>query len=149
MKVYPIAYNNSKANYQQCNISLPFAAKLPQITQKQHSELKVFLHHIYEYKKGLRSLILTTEKVSNKDYIVSRLEKEKIPYIINPAGENSINVFFGNEDCIKVIATFDKHLNKLSPEKDFMLGIMLGYDKILQCQRYLKKLGGKPNSVTG
>lgn len=100
-------------------------------------------------KKGLRNLILTTEKISNKDYITARLEKEKIPYIIHPAGERTINVFFGNEDCIKVVATFDKHLNKLSNEQDFMLGIMLGYDKILQCQRYLKRLGKNPSTVKG
>ena len=30
----------------------------------------------------------------------------------------------------------DKQLDKLTPEQDFMLGIMLGYDKILQCKRY-------------
>ena len=109
------------------------------------NELRVFIHHIYEYKKGLRSLILTTEKKSNQQYIEERLQKEKIPYLITPVGEksSSINVFFGNEDCINVVKTFQKPLNKLSDEQDFMLGIMLGYDKILQCQRYIKRLGKK------
>ena len=46
------------------------------------------------------------------------------------------NVFFGNKDCIKVVSTFDSRLYKLTPEQDFMLGTMLGYDKIQQCQRY-------------
>ena len=27
----------------------------------EYSDLKVFYHHIYEYKKGIRNLILTTE----------------------------------------------------------------------------------------
>ena len=114
-----------------------------------YNDLRVFMHHIYEYKKGLRSLILTTEKASNRDYIKYRLEKEKIPYLIQDVSDRSINVFFGNEDCIKVVSTFDKHLNKLSPEHDFMLGIMLGYDRILQCKRYMQRLSNKLNPCKG
>lgn len=102
----------------------------------QYNELRVFYHHIYEYKKGLRSLILTTEKKDNRSIIEGKLQRENIPYVINEVNGKNINVFFGNKDCIKVVSTFDKKLNKLSPEQDFMLGIMLGYDKILQCKRY-------------
>ena len=149
MNVLPVSITNYKSNLQEFRAAPVFIAKLKPMSVKQCSELKVFCHHIYEYKKGLRNLILTTEKISNKDYITARLEKEKIPYIIHPAGERTINVFFGNEDCIKVVATFDKHLNKLSNEQDFMLGIMLGYDKILQCQRYIKRLGKNANTVKG
>ncbi len=149
MNVLPVSITNYKSNLQEFRAAPVFTAKLKPMSAKQCSELKVFCHHIYEYKKGLRNLILTTEKISNKDYITARLEKEKIPYIIHPAGERTINVFFGNEDCIKVVATFDKHLNKLSNEQDFMLGIMLGYDKILQCQRYIKRLGKNANTVKG
>ena len=105
-------------------------------TNEQYNELRVFYHHIYEYKKGLRSLILTTEKSQNRAVIESKLKREKIPYEIKNVNEKVINVFFGNKDCIKVVSTFDKPLNKLTPEQDFMLGIMLGYDKILQCKRY-------------
>lgn len=101
-----------------------------------HNELRVFYHHIYEYKKGLRSLVLTTERAKNKEIIEARLKREKIPYVINEVNKNSINVFFGNKDCIRVVSTFDNRLDKLTPEQDFMLGIMLGYDKILQCKRY-------------
>ena len=97
---------------------------------RQFNELRVFYHHIYEYKKGLRNLVLTTEKAANKEI------KENIPYVINEVNGKNINVFFGNKDCIKVVSTFDSRLYKLTPEQDFMLGTMLGYDKIQQCQRY-------------
>lgn len=141
MKIYPIYSYNPYFG------AAP--AKFPKINKQQQCELGVFLHHIYEYKKGLRSLILTTEKKSNKEYIEYRLHKEKIPYTIEPVGEKNINVFFGNEDCIDVVKTLKKPLNKLSDEQDFMLGIMLGYDKILQCQRYLKRIGDKLNPLKG
>lgn len=101
-------------------------------------ELMVFFHHIYEYKKGLRDLILTTEKSYNRKYIEDRLKKEQIAYHINEISPEKINVFFGNEKCIKVVEGFDKSLSKLSPEEDFILGTMLGYSKLQQCERYLK-----------
>lgn len=101
-----------------------------------YCDLKVFYHHIYEYKKGIRNLILTTEKTQYKDLIEKRLQKEEIAYHITDIKDDKINVFFGNEDCVKLISTFDKNLSRLTPEQDFMLGILLGYDKIKQCRRY-------------
>ena len=143
MKVQPLSFNTSV--YKQKVVSVSFQGKINPPSKDAISDLKVFMHHIYEYKKGLRNLILTTEKSVNRDYIKYRLEKENIPYLIQDVSGKSINVFFGNEDCIKVVSTFDKHLSKLSPEQDFMLGIMLGYDKILQCKRYMQRLSNKLN----
>ncbi len=147
MRVQPISL--SYYNYKQNSSPVNFQGRIKPPSKDAISDLKVFMHHIYEYKKGLRSLILTTERTSNKDYIKYRLEKENIPYVIHDVSERSINVFFGNEDCIKVVSTFDKHLNKLSPEQDFMLGIMLGYDRILQCKRYMQRLGDKLKPIKG
>lgn len=113
-------------------------------TTKQWNELRVFSHHIYEYKKGLRSLILTTEKETNRQIIVNRLEREKISYLIQNVDEKKINVFFGNPDSISVIRSFEQpKLNEYTPEQDFILGTLLGYDKIQQCQRYLKMIQKK------
>jgi len=106
---------------------------------RQHNDLRVFKHHIYEYKKGMRNLVLTTEKAIYKPEIEARLQRENIPYVIRKVGEKNINVFFGNEDCIKIVSTFDSRLNLLSPEKDFMLGIMLGYSGPVQYGRYIKR----------
>ena len=145
---YVFKNQNNVNNRNNQNVVIPaFGMKKIIPTKAQHNELRVFLHHIYEYKKGLRSLILTTEKSSNQAYITQKLEQEKIPHYITPAGKNSINVFFGNEDCIKVVSTFDKKVSNLSPEKDFMLGILLGYDKILQCKRYMQRLGKTVSNV--
>ena len=115
------------------------------------NSLHVFCHHIYEYKKGLRNLVLTTEKAENKDVIEKRIKKEKIPYLIHEIEGNKINVFFGDQACIDVISTFNKRLNKIDPEQDFILGIMLGYDKLKQVKRYLKiKTKGKSlDELTG
>jgi hypothetical protein len=105
---------------------------------RQASDLSVFHHHIYEYKKGIRSLILTTEKSIYREPITERLTREKIDFAIQDVNKDKINVFFGAKNCIEVIKTFiHKKLNELSAEQDFILGVLLGYDKVKQCDRYL------------
>ena len=106
--------------------------------KEQISDLRVFNHHIYEYEKGLRNLILTTEKGKYRDYIENKLQNRNIDYAINEVGNGKINVFFGEKSCVDVVKTFSPRLNELSAEQDFMLGIMLGYDRVKQCERYLK-----------
>ncbi|HBM15190.1 MAG TPA: DUF2023 domain-containing protein [Lentisphaeria bacterium] len=101
--------------------------------------MKVFNHHIYEYQKGLRSLILHTTSKSNYFEIIRRLEKLKIPYQIYSLSEKAINIFFGDEGCIEIIRKINKErLVDYSPEEDFILGTMLGYCRKQQCERYLK-----------
>ena len=151
-------YNIYYPNYNKQNISFSAAKIVP--TSQQWKDLQVFSHHIYEYKKGLRNLILTTEKESDRAFIVSRLEHEKkniksaaqkygsnitdLDYYIQNVNENKINVFFGNPQSIAVIKSFGKEkLSEYTPEQDFILGTLLGYDKIQQCFRYLKLLAGK------
>lgn len=104
----------------------------------EYTDLRVFHHHIYEYKKGIRNLILTTEKAKYRNSIEKRLQSEKIAYVIHEIPNGKINVYFGEKDCVDVVKTFNPKLNELSAEQDFMLGIMLGYDRVRQCERYLK-----------
>ena len=87
---------------------------------------------------GLRNLVLTTEKAKYRDFIENKLQNRKINYAINDIGNGKINVFFGEESCVNVVKTFSLRLNELSAEQDFILGIMLGYDRVKQCDRYLK-----------
>ncbi len=109
--------------------------------RQQASDLKVFHHHIYEYKKGIRSLILTTEKSIYRKPIETRLAHEKIDYAIQDVDKNKINVFFGAKKCVDVVKTFiHKKLSELSPEQDFILGTLLGYNKEAQCDRYLNMM---------
>ena len=102
--------------------------------------LHVFHHHIYEFKKGLRNLILYTGRSEDRERIENRLAHEGIAYLIHNVTADKINVFFGAPVCIEVIKRFgNKPLVEFSCEEDFMLGIMLGYDKLKQCERYLKR----------
>jgi hypothetical protein len=104
-----------------------------------HHVDEVFSHHIYEYMKGLRSLILHTAFNKHEKEIVRRLEGHGIPYIIYSVGDMKINVFFGHQLCVDVIRKINKtSLREYTDEEDFILGIMLGYDRVLQCQRYLQ-----------
>ena len=110
-------------------------------------EIKVFLNHIYEYKKGVRHLILYTLNKCYEPMAVERLESEGINYFTQEAGSQSVNLYFGRPECLAAIHLIvTKPLNLLSPEEDFILGALLGYDLRLQCERYChqkKKRGQK------
>ena len=105
--------------------------------------MRVFSHHLYEYSKGLRRLILHTTKAEYRDRIVAKLEQKGIAHILECPAPNKINVFFGDRDCIEVLKSFPHlNLNELSIDQDFILGAMLGYDIRVQCRRYLRFIQG-------
>ena len=108
------------------------------ITQKP--DISVLNEHIYGYKHGIRPLVLQVESMKDKDFIEKRLQREELNYHLSPApGGKNLNVFFGDKPCVDVIKSFKQPcLYKLNPEQDFILGVLLGYDKTKQCERYLK-----------
>ena len=143
MRIYGISqYNYFRGEYNAKRHHQTFEALtkngISQIDMEEYNDLRVFSHHIYEYKKGLRHLILTTEKAKHRETIETRLENNNIPYLIHEINNGKINVYFGDESCINVVKTFSPKLHKLTAEQDFILGIMLGYDRVKQCDRYLK-----------
>jgi hypothetical protein len=105
--------------------------------------MKVLFHHIYEYKRGLRNLVLHTISSDLRVIAEEKLLKNSIPFIIRKVNEKKVNIFFGAKECVKVIESFgDKCLSEFSVEEDFILGIMLGYNRIEQCKRYIKRKYG-------
>ncbi|MBR1840193.1 MAG: DUF2023 family protein [Prevotella sp.] len=102
--------------------------------------MRVLMNHIYEYKKGVRRLVLYTFNQRYVKYAVERLEHQGIEYIITPLGNDRVNLFFGRKECLDVVRLMvTRPLNQLSPEEDFMLGALLGYDISLQCERYCSR----------
>ncbi len=103
-------------------------------------DMKVLMNHIYEYKKGVRRMVLFTFNKKYEDYAVARLRKQNIGYILQPVGNDRMNLFFGRKECLDAIRLMlTRPLNMLSPEEDFILGAMLGYDICAQCERYCER----------
>ena len=106
-------------------------------------EVRIFLNHIYEFKKGVRNMVLYTMNREYEEFAVRRLENQNISYMIQKVGPNKITLFFGKPECWGPIRhIIIRPLNKLTPEEDFILGAMLGYDICQQCKRYCGKKGG-------
>ena len=85
-------------------------------------------------------IFLYTTNKKYEEFAVSRLNSQNIDYCIQPIGCNKINLFFGRRECIEVIQSMtSRPLNELTPEEDFILGAMLGYDICGQCLRYCKR----------
>jgi hypothetical protein len=104
--------------------------------------MDLFSHHLYEYKKGLRRLVLHTTPKSTQEVIEHKLERAGISYLTHEISGGKINIFFGDDYCVTIVRTFGKRgLSELSDEEDFILGVMLGYDLVQQCERYLHRRG--------
>ncbi|PID68821.1 MAG: hypothetical protein CR968_00860 [Flavobacteriia bacterium] len=97
-------------------------------------------HHIYEYKKGLRNLVLHTASNKDLDKVIKKLDGCDIPYLVKFVSKQKVNVFFGDQVCLEIVKGFiHKKLTYLTPEEDFILGTMLGYNRLQQCNRYINR----------
>lgn len=106
-------------------------------TAKETAAFMVLSNHIYEYQKGVRNLVLYTLRKELAPKAVERLERQQIGYIVQDAGDCNVNIYFGRPQCLKAISSFvSRPLYSLTPEEDFILGALLGYDICLQCERY-------------
>ena len=104
------------------------------------TEMKVLMNHIYELRKGVRQMVLFTCNKKYGEQAVSRLERQGIPYILQPAGQQNLNVYFGRRECMEAVRLIvTRPLNQLTPEEDFILGALLGYDICAQCELYCKR----------
>lgn len=103
-------------------------------------EVRIFLNHIHEFKKGVRNMVLYTMNKEYEKFAVRRLKSQRICYLTQEVSENKINLFFGKKECMNAIRHFiNRPLNLLTPEEDFILGAMLGYDICQQCKRFCGK----------
>lgn len=108
-----------------------------QVARGVASCLRVLSNHIYEYKKGVRRMVLYTFNSRYQQAVTERLEHQGIKYLVSPLANDRVNLFFGRKECLDVISQIVvKPLNKLTPEEDFILGALLGYDICMQCERY-------------
>ena len=109
-------------------------------TDLMSADLKVLMNHIYEYQKGVRRMVLYTFNRRYEKLAVERLSHQHIDYIIQPVGTDRMSLFFGRKECLDAIRIMvTRPLNQLSPEEDFILGAMLGYDICAQCERYCER----------
>lgn len=107
---------------------------------EKRNELSVFFHMLYELDKGLRDLALLTTPLDNKEIIEEKLDECGYNYIVEKLKSGFINVFFGIKEPIEVLKKIGKHsLEEYTPEEDFILGVLLGYNTNKQCKRYLAK----------
>lgn len=110
------------------------------ITEILPPDMKVLMNHIYEYKKGVRQMVLFTFNKRYENYATARLKRQNISYMLQPVGNDRINLFFGRKQCLEAIRLMvTRPLSQLTPEEDFILGAMLGYDICAQCERYCER----------
>lgn len=104
------------------------------------TDMKVLMNHIYEFQKGVRKMVLFTFNKKYEDFALNRLKRQNISYIVQPVGKDRMNLFFGKKECMDAIRLMvNRPLYQLTPEEDFILGALLGYDICAQCERYCER----------
>jgi Protein of unknown function (DUF2023) len=95
---------------------------------------------LYEFRKGVRSLFMMTMTPLEAAAVAKRLRQEAVAHHLQAVSVTKTNVFFGREACVAVVRTLAiQPLYQLTPEQDFILGTLLGYDREQQCERYLAR----------
>ena len=61
----------------------------------------VLMNHIYELQKGVRHMVLFTCNKKHSEMAIQRLESQGIPYLLQPAGRQNLNVYFGRRECLE------------------------------------------------
>jgi hypothetical protein len=100
-------------------------------------------HCLYELRKGVRQLFLLTMTQPEAQAVRQRLERERVALYIQDVTADKFNLYFGRARYVEIARRLAvRPLNELSPEEDFMLGILLGYERSQQCRRYLVRIKG-------
>lgn len=119
---------------------------MDQPTEMKSASMKFLVHHLYEYRKGVRQMFMMTLPAQEAPPVTRRLEAESIDYYVHEVNASKVNVLFGRAAWVETARNVvTKPLSRLSPEEDFILGTLLGYDKEQQCLRFLamSKAAGK------
>jgi len=117
-------------------------AALGALGQPASGVLRLFHHHVYEYGRGVRALFLMTISREELALVAVRLENQGVDHFVQQVSPAKVNLFFGRSAFVAVArAIVTRPLNTLTPEEDFMLGTLLGYDREQQCRRYLSRTG--------
>ncbi len=103
---------------------------------------RIVNHSVYEYGKGVRPLFMLTMVIDELPAVLARLATTAMDHFVHRVDEARVNLFYGAPAHVAVVRSFvDKPLSRLSPQEDFMLGMLLGYDPAQQCRRLLCRLG--------
>ena len=71
----------------------------------RYDSMKLFLHQIYEFQKGVRSLVLCTMCRTCASLLSERLERLGIAYRIQSVTDSKVNLYFGNRMCLETVRT--------------------------------------------
>ena len=101
---------------------------------------RIVNHSLYELDKGVRQLFMLTVSWADLPGVIARLSADRVDHYVHRLNDSRVNLFFGRAALVETVRRFvDKPLCELTPEEDFMLGAMLGYDIAGQCERYCKR----------
>ena len=82
--------------------------------EQARATLKVLMNHIYELHKGVRHMVLFTCNKKYSEQTIKRLESQGIPYLLQPAGLQNLNIYFGRRECLEAIRHMSRRIRTCS-----------------------------------
>lgn len=120
---------------------------MDQPTEMKSVAMKFLANHLYEYRKGVRQMFMMTLTPQEAEPITRRLGEESIDFYVHRVTAAKVNVLFGRTPWVETARrVVNKPLSHLTPEEDFILGTLLGYDKEQQCLRFLGMTRAQPDA---
>ncbi|MEF2071376.1 DUF2023 family protein [Consotaella aegiceratis] len=108
---------------------------------------RILSHSLYEFKKGVRPLFMITVEEVELPRLLERLMADAVDYHVHTASGTKANLFFGKPLLVETVRTLvTKPLCHLTAEEDFILGVLLGYDREQQCARLLERMWDRPDT---
>ena len=119
------------------------------IERKVPGEIRIFLNHVYEFKKGVRNMVLYTMNKEHEAFAIRRLERQNISYLIQEVNANKINLFFGKAECMDAIRhIIIRPLNHLTPEEDFIFFWIRYFDLDCDYSEYINMINPRDKYLT-
>lgn len=83
---------------------------------------------------------MMTMAVAEADRAIDVLTAAAIDHHVHTVTDSKVNLLFGKPGAVAMMRKIvTKPLHQLSPKEDFIVGVLLGYDKEEQCHRFLAR----------
>ena len=78
------------------------------MTERMPIDMKVLMNHIYEYKKGVRQMVLFTMNKRYETFALQRLDHQNIPYVLHMCCNRQVRIrSIYISDAVSVWRPFD------------------------------------------
>ena len=109
----------------------------------RYDSMKLFLHQIYEFQKGVRSLVLCTMCRTCASLLSERLERLGIAYRIQSVTDSKVNLYFAQLSLTRFLENLEKNRTNFSDSIATLAEAQVRFFRGVTCFNLAKCYGGQ------